>query len=133
MSKKLTARDFMKIKALTAKGKSKYDIAQELGFSVKTIQHARNVSSYDGYRKRYVESKYKTNEVHLPKAIPAPVKAKSGKISDPEICVLELKSKPRNEWKRVAVTSMAILGTLLVGAIAVEALLIAYLWSNYVR
>jgi len=135
MSRKLTQRDFDKIKYLTKIGKSKYEISEQTGFTPKTIQHVRNVSSYEGYRKRYVDNRNKSNEVHFmratepKKAIPAPVLTDD---KDPVISVPELKTKSRNPWKRIAITFMAIALTVLGGAIAVETLLIVYLWSNYV-
>lgn len=135
MSRKLTQRHFDRIKYLTKIGKSKTDISEQTGFTPKTIQHVRNVCSYEAYRKRYVLNRHKTNEVHFmratepKKAIPAPVKTDG---IDPIIGVLELKTKSRNPWKRIAITFMAIALTILGGAIAVETLLIIYLWSNYV-
>ena len=108
MSKILTQRDFDKIKALTKVGKDKYEIADQLGFSPTTVLHARKVSSYYGYRMRYVEKTHKKK--FGVRYLPAPV--------------TELPIEQKNDWKGIAVTFIAILMTILVGLIAVETIII---------
>ena len=130
---RLTKMDFFKIKALTAKHKTAAEISQEVGFSEKTVKQVRAVSSYYDYQKRYCwpkRKKYDNRKIIMTPVKPErPCKDKVVVFKPRQTKVLPQVS---NEWKKVAITFMAITTTILVAFVAVETLIILYFWSNYV-
>lgn len=123
---KLTLMDFNKIKVLTREHKTAPEIAQELGFSVKTIKNARSVGSYYNYKMRYCAPKRKSHPAYN-KTIVFPAKP----------ATLQLKEeRERNkglEWKKAAIAFMAISTTVLLAFVVVEAIIIVHFWSQYVH
>lgn len=130
---RLTNRDFLRIKALTAKHKTAAEISQEVGFSEKTVKQARAVSSYYDYQKRYCWPKRKRydnrNIIMTPVKPERPRKDKVVVLKPRQTTVLP---QSGNEWKKVAIAFMAITTAILVAFVAVETLIILYFWSNYV-